>query len=131
MLESTHQLSLSGAMKLWIYNNYIVAVLSWQMMIYDHAKVWGKRLEEAANPFLKIWAGLAYSATPGMLYQPIEQKELGLKSLNIVLSQLQVSKFHLLKHSQDPKVQALYNYKKEQTEGKKRWNAVSWLEQLE
>jgi hypothetical protein len=131
MLTHTHNLPLSGAMKLWIYNNYIVAVLSWQMMIYDPARVWGKRLEQAANPFLKIWAGLAYSATPDLLYLPQDQKGLGLKNLSIVLTQLQVSKFHLLKHSQDPKVQGLYNYKKEVQEGKKRWNPIKELEQLE
>lgn len=131
MLAHANSLMLSGAMKLWIYNNYIVSVLCWQMMIYDPAKVLGTKLETIARPFLKLWSGLALSANDTMLYLPMSEKGLGLKNLSIVLKQLQVSKLHILKHSEDPKVRQLYANKKEKAEKLLRWNPIKELEELE
>jgi hypothetical protein len=101
------------------------------MMIYDPARIFGKRLETIAQPYLKIWAGLAESANATMLYLPKEQKGLGLKNLAVVFTQLQVSKMHILKHSQDVKIQQLYSNLHDKGAHKKRWNAPTELEHLE
>lgn len=131
IMQKIHKSHLTGVQKLWVYNFYATSLLSWELMIYDFARTVGNDLEVLVQPFLKVWAGLAETANANMLYLPTKEKGLGLKNLSTSFVQMQVSKMHLIKHSQDEKLRALYDNKKEKLEKKKRWNPIAELEDME
>ena len=98
---------LDGFMKLWIYQHFMLGMLSWPLLIQDFNRDFVKTLvTRPCGVFLRRWAGVYKSIDAGCLYRRKERFGLGLTSLTTYFEKLQVIKFHLLKHSPDSQVVA-------------------------
>ena len=107
-LDTVDAAPLSGPSKAWIYQFYILAVLSWPFLIYPFSisNIAGD-FEAPAARFLKKWYGLARPANPAVLFLPKSHSGLGLTSPVEHFKVLQVSAFHQLSHSSDPLISSL------------------------
>ena len=57
-MDLTDKSFVHGFMKLWLYQHYVLAYLTWEMMIYDLDITWIRSIEKKATFFLKKWAGI-------------------------------------------------------------------------
>ena len=105
--------NITGPMKMWLYNNYIVAYITWPFMIYDLPLSFGEELKAIATRNLKQWLGVTKTITGSVLYRNKDHFGLGLCDLVTHLKKMQVCKMHMLKYSQDDSSRRLYTYMKE------------------
>ncbi|MCW2763642.1 MAG: uncharacterized protein JWR85_3843, partial [Marmoricola sp.] len=123
---------LTGAMKLWLYQHYIVSYLFWPFLVYDFPLTFAKDMEKTANRFLKRWIGLCKTANTTILYRSRANKGLQLSSPSLCLVRAQVSKASIIKHCSDPDMRALYQVKLATDQQQKRiWKPTVMLEQVE
>ena len=117
------RLPLNGLMKLWLYQYYLLAHLSWPLMIHDFSRSFAVELTETVNHKLKKWAGLYKSADLGCLFRSRDLPgSLGLTSVTSHFEKMQVIKCSILKDSQDPDVKHIYEAKSKRTS---KWK-VKW-----
>ena len=114
-LEITNAAKISGSMKMWLYNNYIVPYITWQFTIYDLHVSYGEELKTVATKYLKKWADLTKTITTSVLYRNKDHFGLGLTDLTTHLKKMQVCKMHINKYSQDATSRKLYTYMKKET----------------
>ena len=98
-------------MKVWHYNHFIVAFITWPFMIYDLPISFGEELKAVATKYLKRCLGI-------MALQNLSQRSkdhfgLGLIDLVTHLKKMQVCRMHVLKYSQDGSSNNLYEYMRE------------------
>ena len=105
--------NITGPMKLWLYNNYIVAFITWPFMIYDLPISFGEELKAIATRNLKQWLGVTKTITETVLYRSKDHFGLGLSDLVTHLKKMQVCRMHMLKYSQDDSSRKLYIYMRE------------------
>jgi hypothetical protein len=99
---------ITGPSKAWIYQFYVLAVLSWPFLIYPFSVTnIFKDFEALATRFLKKWYGLAKSANPSILFLPKSRNGLGITSPVEKFKTLQVCAFHQLVNSKDPLITSL------------------------
>ena len=112
----------NGLMKLWLYQFYALAHLSWPFMVHDFAKSFSVELQKLVSVTLKRWAGLYKSADVGTLYRSRKAFGMGLTSVTSHFERMQIIKCSLLKHSSDTVISSMYN-RMEEREAKfvKRW----------
>ena len=109
-LETTTKANLTGPMKLWLYNNFITAYVTWPFMIYDLPITFGEELKAIATKFLKMWMGFTKTVTSSVLYRSKDHFGLGLTDLVTHLKKMQVCRMHILKNSQDTTSKKLYTH---------------------
>ena len=97
-----------GFMKLWIYQFYILARLSWAFLIYDLDKSFVHDLQRFVTGNLKKWAGVGMKVDIGLLYRSREHFGLGLTSLIDHFESMQLVKCELLKNSLDQSIVNLF-----------------------
>jgi hypothetical protein len=102
---------LTGPMKCWIVNHHVCSKLAWVLMIYDFSQSQALKWHKLIHPYYRRWIGLAKSAESSVLYRSCEHFGLNFKNLTVVLQQLQVTKWYILKHSRDANMQKLYAYR--------------------
>ena len=105
--------NITGPMKLWLYNNYIVAFITWPFMIYDLPISFGEELKAIATRNLKQWLGVTKTITETVLYRSKDHFGLGLSDLVTHLKKMQVCRMHMLKYSQEDSSRKLYIYMRE------------------
>jgi hypothetical protein len=99
---------ITGPSKAWIYQFYVLAVLSWPFSIYPFSvSDISKNFEALATRFLKKWYGLAKPANPAILFLPKSRNGLGITSPVEKFKTLQVSALHQLVNSKDPLITSL------------------------
>ena len=130
MLKSTEKSQLNGIMKMWIYNNTIIPKMTWEFTIYNFPITYVENLEAICTKNLKRWAGIS-RCTKTVLYQRRKNNGLQLKRLTTSIKCMQVTKYHLNKHSVDGSTQALYKDCIQKKTKQVRWNGVKELEQRE
>lgn len=123
----------NGLMKLWIYQHYVLHRASWTLMVHDfnHHFI-AKSIQQPTNVYLRKWAGLSKSSDQGILYR--SHKDLGLNLTSVIthFESVKVIYCHLLKHSADPMVAAVYqNRVRRHSSNKKTWRDTQLLEQVE
>ena len=125
-------LPINGLMKLWLYQHYLLAHLSWPLMIHDFARSFAVKLTESVNSKLKKWAGLYRSADLGSLFRPKSLPgSLGLSSVTSHFEKMQVIKCSILQDSQDPDVKRVYEAKSKRTsKWTAKWSATKTTDQL-
>ena len=106
LLDAQH---LKGSAKAWIYNNFILAFLSWPFLVYDFPPSFADDLTPVVNRYLKKWLKVHHPASPEIFYLP--EAGLKLKHPKTFLKCMQLSKHHLLANSKDPKVRFIYESK--------------------
>ena len=100
-----HNAPISGFMKLWLYQKFVLGMLSWPLMIQDLNLDFVKtQLTRPCGVILKKWAGAFDSIDVGCLYRPKERFGLELTPVSVLFKKLQVIKLHLLKNSPDPHI---------------------------
>ena len=115
---------ITGPSKAWIYQFYILAVISWPFLIYPFSvSAIQKDFEAPAVRFLKKWYGLAKPANPAILFLPKSRNGLGLTSPVDKFKSLQVSALHQLHNSSDPLIATLA---KSAVEHDSRSNSKQW-----
>lgn len=141
LISTLERSNITGPMKAWTYNNYIIPYITWELTIYDFPVSFGDELEATITSFLKKCLGLSRCATPSILYRSKDHFGLGLTKLTTHLKRMQVCKMHLLKYSDDHKVRELYSYMRQRLQPKynrlgiplpsRVWKAVNSLEAAE
>ena len=90
---------LTGPQKAWIANHLICHKVAWALLIHEfsasHADDWAKLVHR----FYRKWMGLAYPAEPQILYRANTNFGLNFKHLGAIHRQLQIVKWHIMKHS--------------------------------
>ena len=102
---------LTGPMKAWITNFHICSKLSWVLMIYNFSNSQAERWNDLTHSMYRKWMGLAKSAEASILYRSRVHFGLQFKHLREMQDQLQVTKWHIIKYSDDPNAKRLYEYK--------------------
>lgn len=103
-IAKVNNLPLSGPRKAWIYNNLVLARLSWPLLIYDISKGMLDSMEKQATAVLKRWLGLHRSMDTSMLYRSEGSFGFGLKRISTTYKQFRITKSNLLAKSKDPLV---------------------------
>ena len=131
-LDAVDNQPINGFMKLWLYQNYVLAFLAWPFTVYDFNLSVAKRLEVTANKYLKRWAGLPRPANTSILYRSRNMKGLRLTSVSLHYKKMQVLKAHTAKYSKDSNLRAVYDMRR-CTDIKKvrKWTATTELEKVE
>ena len=62
-LEITSKANITGPMKVWLYNHFIVAFITWPFMIYDLPISFEEELKAVVTKYLKRWLGITKSIT--------------------------------------------------------------------
>lgn len=120
---------LRGWMKLWLYNAYVAAKLSWLLLIYDLPLTLIEQTETTCNRYLKKWLGIPSTANPDVLYVTREHHGFQLQNMVTFFKRLQLVRLHLLKTSADPQVRLLYNRLREKVRDRRRkFDPVETLE---
>ena len=73
--------NLSGFKKLWIYQHYVLARISWPLMIYDFDRFYIRNLDKITIAMLKKWSGIGQTVDTGLLFRSRSNFGLGLTSL--------------------------------------------------
>jgi hypothetical protein len=123
---------LDGFMKLWIYQHFLLGMLSWPLLIQDFNRDFvDTQVSRPCGVFLRRWAGVFKSIDAGCLYRSKDRFGLGLTQITTFFEKLQVIKFHLLKHSEDPQVSALYELRRDREKSHlKIWRPTQLLEKV-
>ena len=79
--EKQSKANITGPMKIWLYNHFIVAFITWPFMIYDLPISFGEELKTVATKYLKRWLGITKSITESVLYRSKGHFGLGLIDL--------------------------------------------------
>ena len=98
----------NGFMKLWLYQFYCLAHLSWPFMINDLTRSFALELQAEINLKLKKWAGIGRTVDNGLLFHSKQNFGLGLTSLSDHYQRMQLVKCELLQNSHDTTIQQLY-----------------------
>ena len=98
-----------GFMKLWLYQYYVLARLSWPFLVYDFDKSFVLGLEKSAIKILKKWCGVGAKVDNGLLFRSKNNFGLGLTSIADHFERMQLVKCELLKNSVDESVRLLYS----------------------
>ena len=116
---------LNGLMKLWIYQFYLLAKLSWPLLIQRLDMSFVKELERSIMTRLKKWAKVGRTTEVGALFRSKAHFGLGLTSLTMHYSLMQVVNCQLLKDSVDESIVTLFA-EKTRYEGqlKRVWRAT-------
>ena len=96
-------------MKLWLYIIYVLSKISWWLIACDLTLSFVAHLQSIAWPYLKIWSSLPRAANLTILFSG-KYACVGLKLKNIpgLWKQLQVSKQHMQKYSNDPRLKEIF-----------------------
>jgi hypothetical protein len=106
---------LTGFMKLWLYQHYLLSHLAWPFLIHDFPLSFAKELESSIAMVLKRWAGLYRGADNGALFRSKSNFGLGLTSVSHFFKKMQIIKCSLLDDSRDPAVAKVYQLKAQKT----------------
>ena len=125
---------IDGFSKLWIYQHFVLGMLSWPLLIQDFNRDFVKtQVTRPCGVFLRRWAGVFKSIEAGCLYRRKSRFGLGLTDLTTYFEKLQVIKLHLVKYSPDPHISSLYEMrrKREESEVSNRvWRPTRLLEKV-
>lgn len=131
-MEAVRKSKVNGLMKLWLYQFYILAHLSWPFMVQDFSRSFAVSLEKSTRVQLKKWAGIYKSADVGLLFRSRKAFGLGLTSITSHFETMQIIKWSLAKHSVDADIRALYAHREAKNAGLKTvWRATNLLRSLE
>ena len=137
MMDLIDSTKLTGPMKAWIYEMYIMAKISWQLLIHDLPISWVEsQLYAPASRYLKKWLRLAKPANINIFYRSKEHFGLHMKHLPTFAKIAQTRRAHLVKYSDDPALRQIYAARmtrqaEEKTGLRARWRASTELEQAE
>jgi hypothetical protein len=127
-VEKVDKSGVNGLMKLWLYQFYLLARLSWPFLVHDFCHSFAVELQDLIKTKLKKWALLYKGADLGSLFRSRETAGLGLTSIVYHFEKMQIIKCSILNKSQDTNVQLVYKSRSSQTLlWRKKWSAAQSL----
>ena len=117
LLVLTDQQPINGLMKLWLYQFYLLAKLSWPFSVQDFNLHFAMELQSLSTKYLKKWAKIFKSADIGILFRPKSHLGLGITSVSAHFKKMQLIKCHICKYSNDEEIRILYHQRTHQEEG--------------
>ena len=114
-LDMIGKCKVTGFMKLWLYQHYLLAHLSWPFLIHDLPVSLANDLQKKSNLTLKRWAGIFRGADIGSLFRSRANFGMGLTSISHHFRKMQLIKCSLLENSQDTDVNRVYALKADQS----------------
>jgi hypothetical protein len=130
-LERVDRTLLSGPAKAWIYDKVILAMLSWEFMIYEFPPTILNEWELIATQYIKKWLGLLIQGHNGVLHRFRSNQGLALRQLSVVAKKMQVTKKLLLEASTDPNILALRHHLTRDELKSQRWSTSKALKTTE
>lgn len=113
LVNSCH---VNGLMKLWLYQYYLLAHLSWPFLIHDFPISFARELESSMSTTLKRWTGLYRGADVGSLFRSRAfPGSLGLTSISKHFVKMQVIRSNILQTSKDTLVKSVYEARASRT----------------
>ncbi len=110
-LEKVEATLLTGPMKSWIVDVYVMATLAWALMIHDFSDTAVLVLHKAVHRSHRKWVRLAKCADGSVLYRSNVHCGLGFKNVVEVKRRLQVVRWHIMKNSLDQQARKLYSHR--------------------
>ena len=110
-VEIIESSNVTGFMKLWLYQHYLLSHLAWPFLIHDLPLSFARSLESAITMKLKKWARLYRGADTGALFRSRDLFGLGLTSASHHFIKMQLIKCSLLENSEDEHVRASFKHK--------------------
>lgn len=103
-MTTVHKSPLLGVMRCWIYNNIILAKLSWIFTVYNFSLSFVKeKLHTIVLPFLKLWCGIPKGGNTAILFcGPPNCLGLNLHPVYTLYKACQVVRRGILRRSRDP-----------------------------
>ena len=98
-------------MKAWITNHHVCSKLSWVLLIHNFPRSQADEWQKCIQSYYRKWMGLAKSAEPSILYRSRCNFGLKFKHLGEMQDQLQVTRWHIIKSSNDPNARKLYAHR--------------------
>ena len=77
LLSATDSLQICGEYELWIYRNYSISLLRFNLCVGAVPNSTITQLESTATRYLKKWLNLPHSATRVLLYYPSQGRPQG------------------------------------------------------
>ena len=109
LMRTLDKCPVSGLIKCWLYQHYILAMLSWPFLVHDFALSFTKdELDPIATRYLKTWARIFRHADVGLLYRSRDRFGLAMTPPSAHFKKMQVVKCLLVKGAQDQDLQLLY-----------------------
>ena len=108
---------LNGFEKLWLYQFYVLARLSWGFLVQGLVLSVATELRDMVSVQLKRWAGLYCSAEVGTLFRSKSKGGLGLTPVDEHFQKMQLIKCSLLKSSVSGDVRRIYEHDAKRTSG--------------
>ena len=133
VMEIVNNKPLNGISKAWIYSNFVVSLLLWELMIYDLSKNQLREMESEATRLLKSWLGLHVTSNPAILYLPKDNFGLGYPSILDKYMGMQLVKAHIVKNSKDRCTAAVASVvsAKQRSNNSRQWKPFPSLEAFE
>jgi hypothetical protein len=101
LLKLVDDTRLTGPMKSWIADQYILAKISFVLMVQDFSETDVSKIQALFHRRYRAWMGLAKSADGDVLYRSNKHFGLNIKNVNEVTRRLRVIKWHIMKNSLD------------------------------
>ena len=98
----------NGFAKLWLYQFGLLSQLNWPFMIYDINISLAKGWDIRTGVYLKKWAPIFRNADIGILFRDRNSFGLQITTPSLHFKKMQLIKSHILKHSSDPTIRALF-----------------------
>lgn len=131
MMNAIEKCHVTGPMKAWIYNFYVIAAISWKLQIYTLPITYIKELEALVNRHLKKWLKIARCASCTVIYRSKDNFGLHIKKIETVYKSLQVGIAYSLKHNRDPNCAAIFQEKQTRELKMTHWRPSQMLEKVE
>lgn len=109
LLKLVDDTRLTGPMKSWIADQYILAKISFVLMVQDFSETDVSKIQALFHRRYRAWMGLAKSADGDVLYRSNKHFGLNIKNVNEVTRRLRVIKWHIMKNSLDLQSRLLYS----------------------
>lgn len=109
LLKLVDETRLTGPMKSWIADQYILAKISFVLMVQDFSETDVSKIQALFHRRYRAWMGLAKSADGDVLYRSNKHFGLNIKNVNEVTRRLRVIKWHIMKNSLDLQSRLLYS----------------------
>lgn len=110
-LELVDATRLTGPMKAFIANNYVIPMSLWQLMIHDFPTSVAEQVNAIFQRRFRAWFQLARPADASVLYRARMNRGLGLKNVVDLHQSLQVVKWHIMKDSLDEQSRNVYSHR--------------------
>ena len=131
--EKIDAVALRGVQKVWIWDSYVMAKISWMLLIHDISPTFVKNvLQPVQTRWFKSWLGYPRTGNTSIFYRSNAHHGLQLKEMVSWHKQNRLIRRHILESSQDAQVKAIHASlaKKQRDSHAREWKDCNEIESL-